>query len=164
MVVPWRLRSCVIVCARPFFSGRPRLRAVQRLHLAQHSTNACSGATCTAHDVFELIDELWSRKTLKPRQMRLQASGLSVAHHRGADPKQRSHLARASVRGRLGLNLRGQLYQPGNVDLCPRRAARGAADRARAILCRAASDSGASSAETPRCAPRLQHGLTIFVE
>ena len=58
-------------------------------------------------------------------QVRLESVRVPVAHHgTGTDAQLGGHLARAPVRGCLGLALRGQLHQLWHVDLHGRRATR----------------------------------------
>ena len=112
-----------MVCARPFFSGSPRLRALQRLHLAllvaaQHQ-RVLGRFHVQPHDVFKLLSELRIARDLEAaHDVWLQAVGLPMAHDgAGADAQDLTHLARAPVRGRLGCRLRGQLHHLGHIHL-----------------------------------------------
>ena len=74
-----------MVCARPFFSGSPRLRARQRLHLAllvaaQHQ-RVLGRFQVHPHDVFKLLSELRIARDLEAsHDVWLQAVGLPMAH------------------------------------------------------------------------------------
>ena len=108
------------LCA-PLLHRQARLSTVERLHLAllvaaQHQRVLGRGHV-QPHDVFELLDKVRVTRDFEAaHEVGLQAVGLPVAHHgAGADLQHRGHLARAPVRGGLGLGLRGQLHQPGYI-------------------------------------------------
>jgi hypothetical protein len=88
-----------------------RLRAIQRLDLALLVAAQHDGVLWRGHvqvdDVFEFLDEQRIARDLEAaHQVRLQAIGLPMAHHRtGTDLQDSSHLARAPVCGGLGLGL-----------------------------------------------------------
>jgi hypothetical protein len=126
-----------MVSARPFFSGSPGLGAVERLHLAllvaaQHQ-RVLGRRHVQAHDVFQFLDKGRITRHLEaPHEMGLQTLGPPMPRDGGGAHAQFcGHLARAPVRGRLGLALRGQLHQPRHVDLQRRRPARQVAHDAR---------------------------------
>ena len=100
---------------------QPRLRALQRLHLAllvaaQHQ-RVLGRCHVQPHDVFKLLSELRIARDLEAaHDVWLQAVGLPMAHDgAGADAQELTHLARAPVRGRVGCRLRGQLHQLGHI-------------------------------------------------
>ena len=82
--------------APPLLQNRSRLRAIKRLHLAllvaALRTRACSGGTYrNAHDVFELLGKLGSRRTSCAPDA--AAVRMPMAHHgAGADAQQRAIL------------------------------------------------------------------------
>jgi len=105
----------------PLLQCQPGLGAIECLHLtllvaAQHQ-RVFGRRHIQAHDVFELLDELRIARDLEAAyQVRLQAISTPVTRHaRCADAQLRAHRARAPVRGRFGLGLRGQLHQTRNV-------------------------------------------------
>ena len=124
--------ALVVMCqvsARPFFIGKPgcvRSSACTWLFSSQHSARACSGGDMYRPTMFSSFStNNGSRETLKPR-MRCGFSPLARQCREAgcANAKLSRHLARAPMRGRLGLALSSQLHQSSHIDLDRRRPAR----------------------------------------